>query len=184
MMDGANHNSFPGKPPQFALRTLLLGVTLCCILFGLMRIIGPLASSALVFFLLLVALHVGGNVLGTSLSSKSPRKFISSAVDDGDGPPLAIESLALSRRKPPGPSRLRERTSVGWSIVISTGLGSMFGGSLGWLGYYFLVHTTTAGIVVGSVSSAVLGGFFGFLTASFLSNILRAWRQALATAHS
>ena len=53
--------------PQFGLRTLMLAVTGCCVVFGLMRELGPLVSLGFVFFLLMAALHVAGNAIGTSL---------------------------------------------------------------------------------------------------------------------
>jgi hypothetical protein len=39
-----------------------------------------------------------------------------------------------------------------------------------------------AAVALGVASSAVLGGFAGFLASSFLSVTLKAWREALAQA--
>lgn len=159
------------KWPQFRLRTLMLGVTGCCVLFGLMREIGPLASVGLCFFLLLVFLHGAGNAIGTSLRDEASRDNETSEVSPRPAAPAALQ-IANS------PSRLRERTPLGWSVFVLTALGAALGGSLSSLAYAYWTDVNSAGLIVGAVSSAILGGFFGFLSSSFLKMIFRAWRQA------
>jgi uncharacterized membrane protein YeaQ/YmgE (transglycosylase-associated protein family) len=158
------------KRPQFGLRTLMLAVTGCCVLLGLMKEIGPLASVGLCFFLALVCLHVAGNAIGTSLRQEANRELAAKCPQ-----PVAParERVATS------PSRLRERTPLGWMVLLLTGIGAALGGSLGSLAYAYWTDVNTAGLIVGSISAAILGGFFGFLASSFSKIIFRAWRQAL-----
>jgi hypothetical protein len=57
--------------PQFCLRTLMLSVTLCGVLFATMSALGGLWSVMLILFLSLAAAHVFGNALGTKLRDAS-----------------------------------------------------------------------------------------------------------------
>ncbi len=166
----------PYAAPIGALRALAIGVGLSWLLFVVMRFIGPLGSLALLFFLLMVALHVAGNALGTSLGERLGG--YGPAIDDDDGPPPGSPPrIARLRRMHPG--RLVEHSPVTWSTVALTALGALCGGTLGALGFYFLMRATLAGLIVGAVSSAVLGGFFGFLASSFMFTFWVAWRQSL-----
>lgn len=159
------------RRPQFRLRTLMLVVTGCCLMLGLMKEIGPVPSVVVCLFLLLVVLHVAGNALGTSLRKEADRKR------DEDGPPPSLPQALAAPAK--SASRLRERTSPGLIVVALTAIGALLGGSLGSLAYAYWTDVDTAGLAVGSISAAVLGGFFGFLSSSFLKMVFRAWRQAL-----
>ncbi len=78
-----------------------------------------------------------------------------------------------------GPSRLRERTPLGRSVTILTLAGAALGGTLSSLAYAYWTRTTAPEMLVGSISAAILGGFFGFLASSFCKIGLRAWHQAL-----
>ena len=54
----------------------------------------------------------------------------------------------------------------------------MTGGILGGLSLASWTRASVPGWIVGTISSAVLGAFFGFLLASFLDMSIRAWWQA------
>jgi hypothetical protein len=149
----------------------MLGVTGCCLLFGLMREIGPLPSVGLCFFLLLIVLHVAGNAIGTSFRNEASRAAES---EERFSPPVAAAHLVAN-----SPSRLRERTPLGWPVFVLTSCGAALGGTLSSLAYAYWTKVNAGELIVGSVSAAIVGGFFGFLASSFLKNIYRAWRQAL-----
>jgi hypothetical protein len=151
----------------------MLVVTGCCILFALMREVGPLASTALCLFLLLVVLHVAGNALGTALRDASSQEH---ALVHERAP---FAETRAAPRTPSAPGRLRERTSLGRAVVILTALGAVLGGSLSSLAYAYWTDVHAGGLIVGSISAAIVGGFLGFSTSSFLRMIFRAWRQAL-----
>ncbi len=150
----------------------MLAVTGCCVLFALMREVGPLASVGLCFFILLVVLHVAGNALGTSLRDESSGERI-------DAKPALPAERPIAPRSAGAPSRLREHTSLGRTVVVLTACGATLGGSLSSLAYAYWTDIQAAGIIVGSISAAIVGGFLGFVASSFLQMIFRAWRQAL-----
>ena len=68
------HEPVPARP-QFCLRTLLGGVTLCGGLFALMAALGPVWSGVLILSLSLVAAHVIGNSLGSRLRDAASREI-------------------------------------------------------------------------------------------------------------
>ncbi len=70
---------------QFRLRTLLLAVSGCCLLFATMRSVGPTGSVALLFGLALVLLHVLGNGLGTSLRDQATAEKAPEAIMRSNG---------------------------------------------------------------------------------------------------
>jgi hypothetical protein len=148
----------------------MLAVTGCCVLLGLMKEIGPLGSVGLCFFLVLVVLHAAGNALGTSLREGANRELATERPQPATPLPGHVAN---------SPSRLREQTPLGSLVFVLTGLGAALGGSLGSLAYAYWTDVNTAGLIVGSISAAILGGFFGFLASSFSKIIFRAWRQAL-----
>jgi hypothetical protein len=126
----------------------------------------------LCFFLVLVVLHAAGNALGTSLREGANREL---AADEKFPQPAAPAPELVAN----SPSRLREQTPLGSLVFVLTGLGAALGGSLGSLAYAYWTDANAAGLIVGSISAAILGGFFGFLASSFSKIIFRAWRQAL-----
>jgi hypothetical protein len=168
----------PLKVPQFCLRTLLAVIGILAVLFSVMGTIGPMASAGLLLILTVVGLHVVGNALGTSLREGAPQRTADRpAMDRPEQRPTPVhDGLPVSR--------LRERTPVGWIIRATTLIGAGVGG---WLGVIVLAEWTEGsdtGLVVGTVSLAVLGGFFGFLLGSFLKMSLLAWWQATRSSDS
>ena len=158
--------------PQFCLRTLMLSVTLCGVLFALMSALGGLWSIMLVLFLSLAVAHVLGNVLGTQLrdaTHRQPRPADRAEPYDAASPPV------------PTAQRLREHTGISRKLLIVAALCAMVGGTLGGCGLMFTLgeRASLAAIGLGIVSSAVLGGFFGFLLSSFCLVFSRALGEAL-----
>jgi hypothetical protein len=160
-------------PPQFRLRTLMLAITLCGVLFALMATLSALASALLLFFLSLVAAHVVGNVIGTRL-----RDATSGSLADDDTPRPARLALRLPV---PTVRRLRERTGISRTMVVTAAIGALLGGTSGGFVLAECVgeRASIAGLGLGTFSSAVLGGFCGFLLSSFLSVFSRAMTEAL-----
>jgi hypothetical protein len=145
---------------QFRLRTLLLTVTLCGAACALMHAIGPVWSVGCSFLLLLATLHVVGNAIGTRLRDDATANAAIEAADRPNcPPPLSIAAPAHSKR-------LAQRAPLGRWIGMLTVVGLAAGGTLGEILYSGRV--TPAGVIVGTISSAVLGGFAAFLAGSFL----------------
>lgn len=158
----------------------MLAVTGCCVLFALMKEVGPFASAGLCIFVLLAILHVAGNAIGTALCDESTRD----RAESHSAAALAEEKTryemsARLAQTSAAPSRLRERAPLGRLIIVLSALGAIVGGSLGSLAYAYWTDAGAVALAVGSISAAILGGFFGFAASSFLTMILRAWRQAL-----
>lgn len=161
------------KPPQFTLRALLVLMTAAACLFAVMTAVGSLWSLAILLLLALVSAHVVGNAVGTKLRNRSP------------GRPMVRRRVVSSRSAPPGenalPKRLTEPTPLHWITLVMAGSGALGGGYFG--GSALAANypgATTAAVVLGVVSSGVLGGFAGFATSSFLF----VMRQALSEAHA
>jgi hypothetical protein len=148
------------------------------ILFAICGAIGPLASCGLSVVLVLVGLHVAGNALGTSLRDEASQ--LSAANETTmQGEPFSVP-VPVRLDGSHSVSRLSQRTPLGWVILASTFTGTVIGS---WLGQWILVNSTTVplrGILLGAVSSGVLGAFGGLLFGSFLNTWLGAWRQACA----
>jgi len=161
------------KPPQFTLRALLVLITAVACLFAVMTAVGSLWSVAILLLLALVSAHVVGNAVGTKLRNGSPtRPTIRRRVDAQRAAPPVKSAL---------PKRLTEPTPLHWMTLVMAGGGALGGGYFG--GSALAANypdATTAAVVLGVVSSGVLGGFAGFATSSFLF----VMRQALSEAHA
>ena len=164
------------KPPQFSLRSLLVGTTAVAALLTLMMAVGAMWSLAILFLVFLVAAHVIGNSLGTRLR------------DGGVGSSARPTEWAIARpagrtalSAVPSPVRLRERSRLHWINLVLT-LGGVAAG--GYVGGASLAASypdaTIAAHTLAYVSSGVLGGFAIFAVSSFLSVV----RQALSEAHA
>jgi hypothetical protein len=163
-------------PPRFTLRTMLLAVTALGCLFGVMSALGNMWSIAILLFGCLVAGHVIGNSLGTRLRDGAPRQ---SNRDPSDArfarlPPSFADGGGLSR-----PSRLSRITLV---MTFSGAVAGAFLGGTALAAIY--LDAGVPAVALGVASSAVLGGFAGFLASSFFSVTLKAWREALTQSDS
>jgi hypothetical protein len=157
---------------QFSLRALFIWVALAGSLFAVLSRVGPLWSAAIVWFLILVA----GHVLGNSWSAKFGRSKILADDQDGELPmPLTRRPVTFAPA-----TRLREKTALGWIMPTVTVIAAMLGGTVGGLGLVWLHwgEVAIAGLLVGTISAAILGGFFGFLTSSFVDVMARAFCEA------
>jgi hypothetical protein len=157
---------------QFSLRTLMLWMALACGLFAILSRVGPLWSAAIIWFLVLVV----GHVLGAVWGSHAKRSKISPDDCESDG-------KALSSPRPvtfAPTTRLCKKTQLGWIMPAVTGVAALLGGAAG--GFVLISlnggNVDLAGLLVGILSAAILGGFFGFLTSSFMEVSARALREA------
>ena len=163
-------------PPRFTLRTLLLVVTALGCLFGVMAALGSSWSILILLFGCLVAGHVIGNSLGTRLRDGAPRyeKLARASFD---------ARIAAQHAPATQGGGLSRRVRLSRITLVMTFGGASAGAFLGGTGLAAIyTEAGAAAVALGVVSSAVLGGFVGFLTSSFLSVTLKAWREALAQA--
>jgi hypothetical protein len=162
------------EPPRFSLRTLLLAMTALGCLFGLLTAVGNSWSLLILFFLSLATAHVLGNSLGTKLRDGSIhlRSTTSPTAESASEKLIGRELLTPSRLSQHiGPSRV---TPV--MAFVGAAAGAFVGGA-GLAGVY--PEAGAAAVTLGVVSSAILGGFAGFMASSFLSVMRSAWSEAL-----
>jgi hypothetical protein len=160
---------------HYGFRALHFAAILCGALLAVAESIGLMGTLGLVFLILLVVMHVLGNALVTRLNRESTWQIDAEQVDPALLPPVDGWRADIG---PPRISHLGMRTSGGWLVGTMTCLGMLAGGILG--GLFFAQEPTVAGMVVGTVSAVVLGGFFGFMTSSCSKVVLAAWWQAKA----
>jgi hypothetical protein len=77
--------------------------------------------------------------------------------------------------------RLHQRSPLGRIIQVTSGGAALMGALMGGAALAFWTTTSLSGWFVGTLSSAVVGGFVGFLLACFLEMTIRAWWQASET---
>jgi hypothetical protein len=111
-----------------------------------------------------------GNALGTRLRDEVSPQWNPKATAHR-GPPLLDRPLNTERR-------LHQRTPLGRSIGVTSAGAALAGGILGGAALATWTRASLSGWLVGTISSAVLGAFFGFMLASFLEMTIRAWWQA------
>jgi hypothetical protein len=163
-------NSSARHRSQFSMQSLLAGVTVLGLLFAIIRQAGPWGVLLALLVLALVSAHVVGNALGTKLRDEVSREL---------NPDYRRRQLHLRPASGEHASRrLHEHTPLGRMIVFISVGGAVVGGILGGLALAVWTRATVPGWIVGTISSAVLGAFFGFLMGSFLDMSIRAWWQA------
>jgi integral membrane sensor domain MASE1 len=171
--------------PQFTLRTMFLAISCCAVLFAICAAIGLMATCGFLLVLTLVSLHIIGNALGTALRDEAPSSATSKEHGGSDAPNLGFPALPMTipADTRQSVSRLSQRTPLGWIIFPIMVLGAVIGG---WVGRWALINystiTSLRSILVGTVSSAVLGGIAGFMLGSLFKIWFSAWSQAVSEA--
>jgi hypothetical protein len=153
------------RPVTYSWLAVVLGIA--CAAIGWLGIAGWMAAFVI---LASVAVHVAGNAIGTRLRDETDRDL------------TRVGSPRSVRRLPPRapPAQLQRRTSLGSLVPVSAGIGSICGGAAGSIALYQLTSSSLAGALLGGASSAVLGGLFGFLVASFIEILRTSLREAIA----
>jgi hypothetical protein len=162
------------RPPQFGLRTLLLLVTACGVLFALAQWLHPAAVGLLAFLIVSIFCHVAGNAIGTRL------RAIGDKPQDAGEQPRTIERPHDRDFAPP--TMLSRRQRLGWLVLVATSIGitaGAIGGGL-WTFVASAGPPAIGNIAAGIVAFAVLGGMAAFLTMGFAQVLLTAMWQALS----
>ena len=113
-------------------------------------------------------MHIAGNAIGTRMQEATDRDL-----------------FRTRQRSPrtdvpvPSPSHLERRSRTGWLLPISVSIGGFIGGISGATALTLLASSSFAGALLGGLSSAVLGGIFGFLIASFINILRTSLRESL-----
>jgi hypothetical protein len=117
-----------------------------------------------------VAMHVAGNAIGTRLRESTDRD-VARFRPTAEARPLPVHR---------GPNLLERRTSLGRLVPVSVGIGACCGGVAGSTALATLTSSSVAGALLGGASSAVIGGFIGFLGASFVEIVRTSLGEAIA----
>ncbi len=147
---------------------LTVVVAMACAAIGWLGLAGWMAA---VVVLASVAMHVAGNALGTRMREAADR--------ERDARSLESRPAALPVA-PAEPGRLERRETLGRLVPVSAGIGAVIGGLAGSMMLAVFTRSSAAGAILGGASSAVIGGLFGFLAASFVEILRTSLRDAAA----
>ena len=171
------------EPPlpelRFSLRHLFWFVTVVCVVMSALAASAEtgFAAAAILLAVLVVALHVAGTAIGMRLRDHADRRQAWEASRAGDGVP---QPLPVVRRSP-----LYQRgIEMPWLRVWIVS-GAVIGGAIGAgiLAAAIGHRTTMAGLAVGAISAAILGGWFAFVAGSFWAILRHGWRDAVEDAN-
>jgi hypothetical protein len=164
------------RPPQFGLRSMLIAVTACGVLFALLRWLDPIAVAGIAFLAVSVFFHVAGNAIGTRLRE----------IGDEPGPAEGEQTrigIRCPRPQDFAPAtQLGQRRSLGWTIIVAISVGVASGAVGGGL-WTFLAsrgHAALLSIAVGVLAFAILGGIAAFAVVAFVQVLSGAIWQALS----
>ncbi len=132
--------------------------------------LGLAGWMAAVVVLASLAAHVAGNALGTRMREATDRDLAQSGG-------LRVWADAMPAAKP---THLERTGSLGRLVPVSAGIGAVCGAGIGSAALLALTDCSWAGATLGGVSSAVIGGLFGFLLASFVEILRTSLREAIA----
>ena len=115
-----------------------------------------------------LAMHVAGNAIGTRMREATDRDL--SRTQKG----TSVIDVPVQC-----PSHLERHSRTGWLLPISVSIGGLIGGASGAIALSLMTSSSFAGTLLGGLSSAVLGGIFGFLIASFVDILRTSVRESL-----
>jgi hypothetical protein len=115
-----------------------------------------------------LAMHIAGNAIGTRMREATDRDL--SRTQKG----TSVIDVPVQC-----PSHLERHSRTGWLLPISVSIGGLIGGASGAIALSLMTSSSFAGTLLGGLSSAVLGGIFGFLIASFVDILRTSIRESL-----
>jgi hypothetical protein len=169
---------------RFGLRQLFWFIAVVSTLLAAIVSAQGVTALALLLAALVVAAHILSTAIGSQLRSHADQALAvtQSNKPHDDSRSVAnrskIEAIQSAARSP---WHGRGSTALPWlSRLIAA--GALAGGTAGGLLLFATIghRTSLAGIVVGSISLAVLGGWFAFLGGSFYGIFRHGVREALA----
>ena len=146
---------------------LVVVVAVACAAINWLGLAGWMAA---VVVLASAAAHVAGNALGTKMRDATDR-------DLAQGMGLRAWPTAVPAADP---THLERSGSLGRLVPVSASIGAVCGAALGTAALVAWTSCSWAGAAIGGLSSAVIGGLFGFLGASFVEILRTSLREAIA----
>jgi len=163
-----------GPRLQFSLASLLLADSLICLALATVPVLGATTALALGFLGLCVAAHIAGNSIGTRLRTRGTTSA---------GPrlhePAPRRGQVRSHEYAPA-TMLRSRNALGRTLAAFTAAGFLTGAATGVVVILVFARQpiSLAGLTLGSLSFAILGGFGAYMTGSFVQVFREAAGQA------
>ena len=172
---------------RFGLRQLFWFVTAVSVLLAAAVAVSPGVAPVLLWIAaLIVAAHVTGTALGSRLRAHADqvRHWEGMHPSSRSNAPDAAErscDLAAATLPPPSPWHLHKSTALGW-VPTLVAAGAVVGGCGGAALLALTVghRTSAAGIAVGALSLAVIGGWLAFVGSSFVAIFRHGVRDAMA----
>lgn len=164
-------------PPRFGLATLLLAVTVVCVILAVYTWSGAYAAMLVAFLVAAVGAHILGNWLGTQL------RHVGNRPAPMDEPEASAVATARGQAEPhhfAPPTHLRQRSPLSpitLLVVVLAVAGGIVGGAA-------LVRTaigpqvTWAQLAAGAAAFGVLAGIWTFALTAFLHAGWKAWSDA------
>jgi hypothetical protein len=161
----------PLPPPRYSLRTLLLAVTACGLFFGAFWWFSPSIVVCGAALGLMIAAHVLGNSMGTSLRDRATPRLAQLTHEQ--------KQEAFAGRAPT--THLGDRGALSWLMIVPTGLGALLAMIVGcwWIESTYHLGFDLAGLAVEASAFAVLGGLAAFALATFSQVLGTAIWQAM-----
>lgn len=160
-----------GPSRQFSIRTLLLGMAAVGVVLAIGKLVGVVWMTLALWALLLAVAHVAGAAIGHRRRNSDPAsQEPPHPAHLARGAPLPV----LEER----PNLLTRPAPLSAWVRHCTFGGSLLGGLGGLGGLWVLGVISVNGLVLGTISASVLGGFFAFLISSFLAIASNAWGDA------
>ena len=159
-----------GPGPQFGLRSLMWAMAGLSVIFAALSAIDTKGAVFASWFLCLVLAHLAAAAIGTRLRNRTTGEVISTRVEPTR---TAVRSQASSP-----PNGLQAAVPVGRWFLLAAASGAVVGGMFGGLALSFWGRVSLAGLIVGSISSSVVGALLGWLFATFLLVSTKAIRDA------
>lgn len=162
-------DSSPQRPYlQFGTRSLLALTLIFAVLFSLANWVGAIWALVVGWFALMIGAHVLGNSWGRSNYQEKERDPINEPPQPArDDAPMVIAQMQQQTVERLAKIRLN-RVVLGVSLLGLLG-GAAVGLALGWQEYASGDPRALNGLVLGTISTAILGAFLGFWCSSFLS---------------
>jgi hypothetical protein len=171
---------------RFGLRQLFLFVAGISALFTVLGAIQGLPALVVLLAVIVVAGHVFATALGSHLRLRADQEQLFESPER-----LPVESIASASERmarvahlqsqPRSPWHARGATALPWLrqlVVTAIALGGVAGAT--YLAVTIGYRTSPAGVIVGSLSVAVLCGWFAFLCGSFYGVFRHGFREAVA----
>jgi hypothetical protein len=172
----------PLEPPRFGLRTLFWVITAFGISVTVWQAVGPIVGTMLFMIAMAVIAHVAGNAIGCRLrdgpiSGRPAQDLPAGAVAKVSERPAGMQTTAPQCAPV---THLSRHVPLGSIQVLMTSLGVLVGTASGWVLFARLYPATATlpVLLVGSLATGAIGGFFAYWLFSLVYVLAGACWQA------